>query len=140
MRSATVLFILLGHLLTIAAGRCQTIWHEELDGNSFDTAIAQASHDRDHPRHEAVFFGFGADHDHPEETPDHSHMPVPPAALKATRVQIVLPELISPFAYVELCRILQPLHAPTRHQFAYAPSVHPPCVIPLSGSTTHLLF
>ncbi len=140
MRGTVVLVILVGHLLAIAFGRCQTVWHEDLSGNGIDAAVAEVAHDHDHPHHPTVLFGFGADHDHREETPDHSHVQIPLGVVKALRVQLVVPELISPFAYIELSRVLQPLLEPTRVQFASVLSEAPPGVVPLSGSTTHLLF
>jgi hypothetical protein len=141
MRPALLLLILVGHLLAIAFGRCQTVWHGDLALGAIDAAFAESTHDHDHPHHPTISFGFGStDHDHPRETPDHSHVPVPHSVTKMSRVQLVLPEAIAPFDYVELRRIFLPSVEQPRIRRIATSSEPTVCTIPLSGSTTHLLF
>lgn len=139
MRLTVVILILLGHLLAIATGRCQTVWHEDV-GNITETLFVQSAPGHTHADHPTLLIGFESDHHHPDEAPDHSHVPVPHNIAKASRVQMILPELVSPFAYVELSRILQPCLERLDARIASASCDRSPWEIPLSGSTTHLLF
>jgi hypothetical protein len=140
MRVAVVLLILVGHVLAMAVGRCQTVWHDTTAQGVAHSGHCEPAGDRSHPDHPVMLIGFGADHDHPESTPDHSHLPIPQGFAKLLRVQLVVPELVAPVAYVELDRLLQPALKLTSQPCADRSDDRASHAIPLSGSTTHLLF
>jgi hypothetical protein len=138
VRTSIVILILVGYLLSLAGGRAETVWHDELAVSSVDAIVEESQHDHDHPEHPAVNWVW--EHDHSEDVPEHSHVPAKRVVDKFVRCQHYTEILFAP----SVCSVIDNLLACIIDPFV---SRFPPTQFsvviaspPLAGSTTHLLF